>query len=137
MRALGQAIQMYANNNHGKLPDDLAALRNEEDISPAVFVCPSSSDQPASGPTTRAVREDFAKPGHVSYLYLGGGLSIAIFQDRDIVLMYEPLSNHGGSGMNVLFGDGSVEWVQGPGAQKILAQVTSAQRPVKLPQSQR
>lgn len=78
------------------------------------------------------------KPGAVSYAYLGKGLTSAdLNQNPDIVLAYEPLSNHGGFGMNVLFGDGTVEWVQGARAQSILFQASSGSHPVKLGQRHR
>ena len=138
LRQIGQGIQMYANDHAGKLPDDFSTLFEAEDLSPGVFVCPEGTVVPPSGPTTQAVIAAMKKPGAVSYIYLGKTLTSAdLNQNPDIVLAYEPLSNHGGSGMNVLFGDGSVEWIQGSGAQNILTQALSAQRPVKLPQNQR
>ena len=138
LRQIGQGIAMYANDHAGKLPDDFSTLFEAEDLSPAVFVCPETPAVPPGGPTTQALMAAMKKPGGISYIYLGKWLtSTDLNQNPDIVLASEPLSNHNGTGMNVLFGDGSVEWVQGAGAQSILTQASSAQRPVKLPQNQR
>ena len=132
LRQIGQALQMYAINEHGRLPDDLLTLLSTQDLSPAVFVCWDTSDVPASGKTAEEIGADFAKPGHCSYVYLGKGLTESQL-DADTVLAYEPLANHGNSGMNVLFGDGHVEWIQRPLAQGLSAQALSSRRPVKLP----
>ena len=132
LRQIGQALQMYGANEHGRLPDDLWTLLSTQDLSPAVFVCPVTNDDPASGATTQELAADFAKPGHVSYVYLGKGLTESQL-DGNTVVAYEPLSNHGNTGMTVLFGEGNVEWVQGALAQSILSQASSGHRPVKLP----
>ena len=137
MQALGQAMMMYANAYRGELPDSLASLREEEDISPAAFICPGSNDRYADGPTARAIRDQLGMRGHVSYIYLGKDLTSTVFGDSELVLMYEPLSNHGGAGMNVLFGNGTVVWVRSTAAQSILTQASSATRPVKPPNHQR
>lgn len=132
LRQIGQAIQMYANDHGGKLPDDLATLFEAEDISQAVFVCPDTSDVPAAGPTTQAAMNAMRQPGTVSYVYIGKGLTSSHLT-ADVVLAYEPLSNHNGTGMNVLFGDGHVEWVQGSLAQSVVSQGKSGQCPATLP----
>lgn len=131
LRQIGQALQMYANDNGGKLPDDFPTLPANEDLSPAVFVCPSTSEVPATGPTTQAVVQAMKQPGTVSYLYLGKGLTSGDLIP-DVVLAYEPMSNHDGAGMNVLFGDGHVEWIEGAIAKKLLNQFSSGKRPVKF-----
>lgn len=132
MRALGQAIMMYANNNQGQLPDSLATLCESQDISPAVFVCPASDDRPADGATTQAVRDQFAAQGYVSYLYLGSGLTRTAFDDERLVLMCEPLANHGNEGMNVLLGTDTVRWVPANAARRILDQIPARKTPVRL-----
>jgi prepilin-type processing-associated H-X9-DG protein len=49
-----------------------------------------------------------------------------------MVIACEPLSNHG-DGINVLFGDGHVEFVGLPDATTILSDVTTGKLPVKWP----
>jgi prepilin-type processing-associated H-X9-DG protein len=46
-----------------------------------------------------------------------------------IVSAYEPLSNHDGRGMNVLFGDGHVEWIESPVAEAVEAQLRAGHNP--------
>ena len=132
LRQIGQAIQMYAHDHGGNLPVDLATLLRDEDLSSAVFTCASTSDVPAAGPTTQAVMNAMKQPGTVSYIYIGKGL-ISSDLTADVVLAYEPLSNHGGAGMNVLFGDGHVEWLEGKLAQRVVSQGKSGRRPSTLP----
>lgn len=132
LRQIGYAIQTYASGHGGKLPDDLITLIGSEDLPPAVFVCPSSPDIPAAGPTTQAVMNAMRQPGTVSYIYIGKGLTSSDLT-ADVVLAYEPLSNHGGTGMNVLFGDGHLEWLDGKLAQSVVSLGKSGQRPATLP----
>ena len=44
LREIGLAIQMYANANHGRFPDDFATLLRTQDLTPEVFVCPVSEN---------------------------------------------------------------------------------------------
>lgn len=131
LHEIGYAMFIYASRHGGKLPDDFATLLQSEGLPPVVFVCPNCSQSPPSGPTTRAVIAAMKMPGAVSYRYLGKGLTIEQ-ADTDVVLAYEPLSNHDGRGMNVLFGDGHVEWIEGVRAKKLLDEVSSGARPVNL-----
>jgi prepilin-type processing-associated H-X9-DG protein len=123
LRQIGQAIAIYANDNNHQFPKDFATLLTTTDIPADVFVCPGSSDTPAAGPTTQAVVADFAKPGHCSYLYFGADM-----RDTDnpqTVVAAEPLANHHGQGVNVLFLDGHVDWIVAPAAQKLIAAATT------------
>lgn len=136
MRQIGQAIAMYANDHNDQFPDDVKTILETEDLTAAVFVCPSTNDQPApAGPTTQATAAGLLQPGHLSYVYLGKGLTSHSATD-DTVLLYEPLSNHEGAGMNVLFGDFHVEWLPAAEAATILKQVAGKRRPVRYPLTQ-
>ena len=75
------------------------------------------------------------RPGHVSYIYLGKGLS-AESATEGTVLLYEPLSNHTGDGMNVLFADFHVEWLTAAEASTVLKQVAAKRFPVRYPMTQ-
>ena len=123
---------MYAKDHGGTFPADLGTLFREQDLTPSVFICPSSNDVAPIGPTKQAVATNLLTPGHNSYVYLGKGLTETA-ATGDIVILYEPLSNHANNGMNVLFGDGHVEWLTAAEAQPLLKQVVTGTWPVRLP----
>jgi prepilin-type processing-associated H-X9-DG protein len=146
MKQIGLAAIMYANDHGGAFPDDLETILAREDLTPAVLNCPTTADTPATGDTTQAMLEGFRKPGHVSYVYVGKGLTLK--SPPDAVVLYEPLSNHTndgmkvwserladrtGDGMNVLFTDGHVEWLGNEDGRTILSQAEAGVRPIRLP----
>ena len=130
MRQIGQAIAMYANDHNGQFPDDLKTVLENEDVTSAVFVCPESNDQPAVGSTTQATAAALLQPGHLSYSYLGKGLTTQTVTN-DTVILYEPLANHASKGMNAMFGDFHVEWLPAADAAAILKQQAAGTRPIK------
>jgi prepilin-type processing-associated H-X9-DG protein len=132
MRQIGQAISMYANDHNGQFPDDLQIVLENEDVTSVIFVCPESNDEPAVGSTTQATAAALLQPGHLSYIYLGKGVTTQTVTD-DTVILYEPLANHASKGMNVMFGDFHVEWLSATDAATILKQVAADKRPVKVP----
>lgn len=105
LRQIGQGIQLYANENKGKYPDDFAALiKADIGLGVEVFVCPSSSDEVVKGiPPADWVNE------RSSYVYLGKGLNTSAHPD--IVVVHDKPENHDHDGVNVLFGDGRVEFI--------------------------
>lgn len=109
LRQIGAAIQIYQSQNAGTYPPSFDELLQAGLLEPANLVCSESNDEPAYGPTTRAILADLHRPGHLSYIYLGQGLT-NLTATADVLIAYEPITNHGGSGMNLLFGDGHAEW---------------------------
>jgi prepilin-type processing-associated H-X9-DG protein len=131
LRQLGQAAQLFANENGGRLPNDVDEFLTE-DIVTGVFVCPATNDTPgAPAPTTQATAANVKARGHCSYVYVGKGWR-ADKATADVVLAYEPLSNHGGAGMNVLYGDGHVDWLGASEANKLLAELSAGHNPPQL-----
>jgi prepilin-type processing-associated H-X9-DG protein len=128
LQAIGQAMLLYANEHNGAYPATVDDLIITQDITPSIFVCPASDDVPASnGATLAATAANVAVPGHLSYVILSKG-----FTDRatpDIVLVYEPLTNHQNTGMHVLFGDSHVEFVQVRKARRIIAELNAGHNP--------
>lgn len=120
MRQIGLAMMMYANEHGGKYPESLHEILATQDLTPDVFVCPMSANVIASDPTTRAVLEDFDQPGHSSYFYLGKGLTDQA--DPKSIVLYEPLPLHE-SGMNVLFADYHVEFIDPARAHAFLRSI--------------
>jgi prepilin-type processing-associated H-X9-DG protein len=135
LHQLGLAMIMYMQDNNGQYPPSLATLLVDEQITAQVFICPDSADTPATGATTQAIAADLLKPGHCSYIYLGNGLTDKT-TPANAVIAYEPLSNHaaaGWKGMNVLYGDGHIDWDDAQTAAKILAKIAATSRPVTFP----
>jgi len=120
MKAIGNALLLYANENRGMYPPDFQTLINTEDITFDSFVCPSSSD-------TRANQmSDLSTRGHLSYVYIPGLNSRAT---ADQVIVYEHIEDHDADGANFLFGDGHVDWLSKPQAQSFIAQLQNGQNP--------
>lgn len=130
MRQIGQVMAMYANANGEHFPDKLEdLLQYDPSLSRSVFVCPSDDKVPPSSASLQAAQQEIASGKNCSYVYLGGDLTAAVTPDT--VLLYEPLTDHQGQGMNVMFGDFRVEWLARSEAQKILDQQAGGNRPIK------
>lgn len=129
LRQIGLAIEMYANDNKGQLPPDLATVLVTQDLTSEVFVCPSSDDERAHGPTTQALLQDFAKPGRCSYVLASPLPSTWNLLTPAHILAYEPLANHNRDGMNVLFGDGHAEWLARVHADHMVAELKAGFNP--------
>lgn len=134
IRQIALGIGLFANEHGEKFPDDLATMYSyaNGDLDARVFVCPLTGDTPAAGPTTQATAAAVRQPGHCSYIYLGKGLNYQTVT-ADTVVLYEPLTNHAGDGMHVLFGDLRVQWLTPAEAQTILKQVAAGTTPVRFP----
>jgi prepilin-type processing-associated H-X9-DG protein len=138
MRSLGQAIQMYASENGGQYPDTIDKLMTTQDVTPEVFVCPSSKDTPATGATPQAQAANLTAGGHLSYVYVGKGMStptgtgaanVTTAMLASTVVAYEPLTNHSNAGINVLFADGHVAFVPAAQAKQLIADVQAGKNP--------
>ena len=107
---IGLAILLYNNDNQQKMPDDLGVLINTEQLTPSVFICPSGNT--AMPPNFENMTPDEKATwvdGHSDYVYLGKGL-LGNKIDADHIVLYEKDGAHGNDGMNLLYGDGHVEW---------------------------
>jgi prepilin-type processing-associated H-X9-DG protein len=112
MWQISQAMSQYAIENNGEYPPDLGTLilAGEIDLTIDVFVCPSgASAVPAV--IRNAPREQQAEwvNQNADYVYLGDGKRSDLPADEP--LLHEHLYNHDGEGVNMLFGDGHVEFV--------------------------
>jgi prepilin-type processing-associated H-X9-DG protein len=116
---------LYANDHGGHYPNTFGELF-EEDLISGVFVCPDTNDTPATGATTQALAANLTAGGHLSYIYLGKGMIQTV--SGKLVVAYEPLANHK-TGMNVLYGDGHVTFVELAAAQKMLAELAAGHNP--------
>ncbi len=118
LRQIGLAISNWAENHHGKLPDDFSEVFESGDLMPENFICPASDDQIRSGQRNAAPAANLLQPGACSYIYLGKGLTQPLQPSH--VIAVEPLENHKDAGINVLFADWHVEWLDRPQAESLL-----------------
>ena len=130
LRSIGQAMLLHAQENGGRYPDRPERLLFSPDMNAEIFVCPSSDHVPATGPTTRAVHDAVASGGHFSYVYVAKEMS-APQAGPSHVLAYEPRDNHDAErpGINVLFGDGHVEYVTEPQASQLIQKLRKRENP--------
>jgi hypothetical protein len=135
LRIIGQAILLYANDNRGRLPPDFAAILATQDITSEVFVCPSRSYERAKGATTQQVTAEMLSGDHLSYVYVGGSNSSLLISDNVIAFDLEqhiPKDSAKGTGINVLLGDCSVEFVDERVSKAIWARFIAGIRPIRL-----
>src|SRR5439155_1160890 len=108
-RQIGMAIMLYANENKGKYPPDLGTLLRTQDITVEVFTCPSSGNTIPPEVKTGPMDVQVAwVNGSASYVYLGAGMKNTAGAEQ--VVAYEKEDDHDQDGMNILYGDGHVEW---------------------------
>jgi len=126
MRMVFFALDDYAKKNNGLLPPALDALLTSEDITADTFVCPSGTVDRAPGATAKAQAAAFGQDPaqYCSYVFVAGGLKLDEAAQPPRVLLYEPLSDHK-DGMDVLYSDGTVEFVPETKAEQIITSLSS------------
>ena len=126
LRQIAQGVQIYANDHRGQFPPTVEALLVEGDLTSDVFVCYATNDTRADGPTTRAIADQFAMPGHMSYVYTGRGLDVR--SPPTAVLAYEPPANHQ-TGGGVMFSDGHAEWLEATRLTRLIDELNAGHNP--------
>ena len=133
LRSIGQSLTFYAVKYDAKFPPSLDLLILHADTPAGLFICASTGDEAATGGTAEGVMHTFrADTRHNSYAYAAAGLS-ADGVGGAHVLAYEHLPNHAGAGMNVLFGDGNVRWLDRAAAEHLVAELGQGHNPPRLP----
>src|SRR5205823_6522581 len=90
-----------------------------EDITPEVFLCPSRDHTlPPEVATMTPDQKATWVNEHSDYVYLGKGQTSSAPADR--IIVYEKPDAHSGDGMNMLYGDGHVEFQMMNAANRLI-----------------
>lgn len=136
LRQIAVAMRAYSHAHGGALPNDLIVLFRYADITSHVYTCPSSEIHKAEGATQDEIVAAMLSGGHLSYARTGGGLTTSATGDIVVAFdleMHFPKDYAKGAGMNVLFADGQVTFVNEAEALSIRAQFAAGVRPIRLP----
>jgi hypothetical protein len=129
-RQMGQAILLWANDHKGQYPPTMGDMLTEG-ITADVFICPSGDTKLPAGLATMAPADIAAwVNSHADYVYVGAGLTTAIGADQ--IVLYEKPADHT-AGMNMLFGDGRMEFDVMPVAVKMIQAQNKMVPTVALP----
>jgi prepilin-type processing-associated H-X9-DG protein len=118
-RQIGQAILLYSNDHKGEYPPDLGTLILTQDITLEVFICPSGDTSLPADPKITPEQMVAWVNAHGDYVYAGKGLNNNT-TPADRVVVYEKLDDHAGDGINMLYGDGHVEFQLMEDAKKLI-----------------
>ena len=127
LRQIGLGIEVFANDNGGRLPGTFGPLVISADLNPEVFVCPSSNDAVAKGATVQQSAQMLSMPGYCTYVYLGAGMKKPV--GAGVVLAYEAVEVHEKWGAHFLFGDGQVKWMEAKEAEGMLKELKAGRNP--------
>jgi prepilin-type processing-associated H-X9-DG protein len=107
LRQIGLAAMMYANDNKGRFPDDMAALQaHVPDLVPQVFVNPATGTA-VPPPLEGAALKEWLNE-RADYVYAGKGKKATDPSTSQTVLAYERPGTVR-ERINILFADGHVE----------------------------
>ena len=133
LRQIGFAMSLYANDHGGQYPDEIDGLLSTQFISPAEFVCPGSSDAPASGATPALLRQNLLAGGHLSYVYCGRGQTLT--SPAAAILAYEADGYHGPNanetvhGRTFLYADGHTAYLLPAAANHAINELAAGHNP--------
>ncbi len=99
LRGIGQAMRVYANDFNEEYPPNFKTLLKSGIVTKKMFVCPSSTVD------VIGVGKDL----EACYAYIKGQ---GEWNNPSNVLVYEKADHHGGEGGNVLFCNGTVEFIK-------------------------
>jgi prepilin-type processing-associated H-X9-DG protein len=105
LRQIGTAISLYASAHGGVLPDSFGTLAHSADLVPEVFTSTAERADSIETLATHPTKDN------CNYTYLGNGLR-SVDVNADVILMVEDLDDHDRDGLNILFGDGHVDFLR-------------------------
>ena len=140
LRQIAQIALSYAVDHDGHYPDSFETMVQWDEwkdyyLTPELFASPEGPATPASDFETM-----FAEPGHISYVWVGAGLTVERVTG-EMPLAYEGPATDYETGTLVAFVDGSVRRVKGEELRKLLSEAEerlkrAATRPATRPATQ-
>jgi prepilin-type processing-associated H-X9-DG protein len=127
LRQIGQGMLLYSNENKGKYPADFGELLLTQDLTAQVFINPQAKTKLPRGKDLKAMAA-WVKDNS-DYEYLGAGKNNQA--GPDVILAHEKI-RPGDAGINILYGDGHVEWNVIGVAQEQLAKQRAADMQMKM-----
>jgi prepilin-type processing-associated H-X9-DG protein len=119
LHEIGSACFLYANEHDGRLPDNLGILVRDADLS-ATALQSLWGIYRTQHPTTEPAALVVWSNRHCDYEYLGAGKIASQLKPMSILAHEKwPVAKHAG-GMDILYGDGHVEWHTLTEAAKLL-----------------
>jgi hypothetical protein len=128
---INYAIDRYSSAHGGQYPDSFSSLLETGLVRPELLASEDNGDTPAGGATTREAVAELNRPGHLSCVYLGSGLTDATAA-ADVVIAYEIPSTRTDQTSIVLMGGGDVEWLDRSQTAALLRVVSATTRPVRF-----
>lgn len=135
LKQIGQAILLYANENGGQMPPGWPTLLVTQDLVPEMFICPSHEREKATGTTAQAMAAALLEGDHIAYVCVGGERYADLTADTVVAFDLDdhlPKDSAKGKGINVLLGNGAVEFVDEMTARAIRACHLAGVRPILL-----
>ena len=131
-RQMGQALLLYANEHKGNYPPTIVEMITDEELLPEVFLCPSSNTSLPKNKNQMSPADLAAwTEKHTDYVYVGKGMTT--MAGANDIAIYEKPDDHGKDGMNILFGDGHVEFVTMANAVRMIRAQNKTVPGVMLP----
>jgi prepilin-type processing-associated H-X9-DG protein len=116
LRMIGQAMLLYANENKGKYPAEMGELLLTQDITIDVFVNPETRTRAPRNQDKEALAAWVSKDS--DYEYLGAGKTNQT--PPNVIVAHEKFRPNA-VGVNLLFGDGHVEFLYKQAAEQAIA----------------
>jgi prepilin-type processing-associated H-X9-DG protein len=123
LRQIGQAMLLYANENKGKYPRTMGELLLTQDVTVEVFVNPDTKTRAPRDKTPEELAAWINKES--DYEYLGAGKDNTT--PAEVVVAHEKFRPNV-PGINMLYGDGHVEWNLNATAQQQLIRQKQAEQ---------
>lgn len=123
MKSIAQALIMYIQRSQGKFPDDLGELlasSSGRTLSPASFVCPNAEHEHVPGRNSMTPEQvtDWMN-ANTDYIYIGKGHTTGSAKSETVIL-YEKPQIENLQGINMLYGDGHVNFMSLEMAEKLI-----------------